>query len=72
MTQTASLVMATHDMGNDRQITGAPGDGDAGQVDGLRRECNDGQIVALAVATRIKGNDRQVAGARDGHARQRQ
>ena len=72
MTQTATIVMATHDMGKDRQIASARDNGDAGQVDGLRRECNDGQIVVLAVATRIKGNDGQVAGARDGHARQRQ
>ena len=70
--QTATLVMATHDKGKDRQIASARGDRDAGQVDSLRRECNDEQIVALDMATRSKDNDGQVAGARDDHARQRQ
>jgi hypothetical protein len=70
--QTATLVMATHDKGKDRQIAGAWGNGDAGQVGGLRRECNDRQIVMLAMATRSKGNDGQDTGAHDGHARQRQ
>jgi hypothetical protein len=60
--------MAMHSKGNDGQITGALGNGDIEQVDGLRREYNNGQIDALAMATRSEGSNGQVAGARDGHA----
>ena len=69
--QTAMLVMATHNKGDNRQITGARGNGDVRQVDGLPRECNDGQIVVLTMATHSEGNNGQVAGTRNGHAWQK-
>jgi hypothetical protein len=49
--QIAMLAMATKGEGDDGNIARGCGDEDVGQVDGLRRECDNGQIVALAMAT---------------------
>jgi hypothetical protein len=69
--QTATLVMAMQDKGDNGQIAGVRGNGDVRQDDSLRRECNDGQIVPLVMATCSNGNDGQVANACNGHTRQR-